>query len=193
MNRNNFRFVLEEILKAGNLPRKLLPEGFHNLLPPDQVSLHLHFHLSRSRWELFGHLRWLHNQFLPFFSVPHCPLGLGELQACPFPDLIFPPLPLFVFSSPFHHALQDVFCQTWWTGDMSILLLFVSLTMVWRSPCGLIACWIFAQTSLLVSFKQIFAWFDCSCFHSSTRKVQHYLFWRFCVQSAFLFCSIVLL
>nr|KAG5688492.1 hypothetical protein BaRGS_007136 [Batillaria attramentaria] len=37
MNRNNYRFVLEEILKAGNLRRKQLPEGFHNLLPPDQV------------------------------------------------------------------------------------------------------------------------------------------------------------
>ncbi|KAK7469555.1 hypothetical protein BaRGS_00036403 [Batillaria attramentaria] len=39
MNRNNYRFVLEEILKAGNLRRKQLPEGFHNLLPPDQVTI----------------------------------------------------------------------------------------------------------------------------------------------------------
>ena len=23
------------------------------------------------------------------FSVLHCPLGLGELQACPFPDVVF--------------------------------------------------------------------------------------------------------
>ena len=29
-----------------------------------------------------------------FFPVPHCPLGLGELQARPFPDVVFPPLPL---------------------------------------------------------------------------------------------------
>ena len=31
------------------------------------------------------------------FPVFHCPLGLAELQACPFPDVVFPPLPL---SSP---------------------------------------------------------------------------------------------
>ena len=32
------------------------------------------------------HHRWFHNQFPPSFSVRHCPLGLGELQACPFLD-----------------------------------------------------------------------------------------------------------
>jgi hypothetical protein len=37
MNRNNYRYILEEILKAGNLQRSKLPDGFHNLLPPDQV------------------------------------------------------------------------------------------------------------------------------------------------------------
>ena len=30
--------------------------------------------------------------FLHFFPVLHCPLGLGELQACPFPDVVFPPV-----------------------------------------------------------------------------------------------------
>ena len=33
------------------------------------------------------------------FPVLHCPPGLGELQACPFPDVVFPPLPLFAVSS----------------------------------------------------------------------------------------------
>ena len=48
-----------------------------------------------------------------FFPVLHCPLGLGELQACPFPDVVFPALPLSVLSSsPFHCALQDGFGQT---------------------------------------------------------------------------------
>ncbi|WP_419631123.1 hypothetical protein, partial [Thiolapillus sp.] len=48
------------------------------------------------------------------FPVLHCPLGLGELQACPFPDIVFPPLPLSALSSsPFHCALQDGFGQTW--------------------------------------------------------------------------------
>ena len=46
-----------------------------------------------------GNHRWFHNQFPPFFSLLHCPLGLGELQACPFPDVVFPPLPLSALSS----------------------------------------------------------------------------------------------
>ena len=29
---------------------------------------------------LLGHHRWFHNQFRSFFSVLHCPLGLGQLQ-----------------------------------------------------------------------------------------------------------------
>ncbi|WP_419612661.1 hypothetical protein, partial [Thiolapillus sp.] len=52
-------------------------------------------------------------QFSPFFSVLRCPLGLAELQACPFPDVVFPPFPLSALSSsPFHCALQDGFGQT---------------------------------------------------------------------------------
>ena len=47
------------------------------------------------------------------FPVRHCPLGLAELQACPFPYVVFPPLPLSALSSsPFHCALQDGFSQT---------------------------------------------------------------------------------
>ena len=47
------------------------------------------------------------------FRVIHCPLGLGELQACPFPDVVFLPLPLSTLSSsPFHRALKDGFGQT---------------------------------------------------------------------------------
>ena len=50
-----------------------------------------------------GHRRWLHNQFPPFFYVFHCSLGLGKLQACPFPNVVFPPLlPSASSSSPFH-------------------------------------------------------------------------------------------
>ena len=62
------------------------------------------------------------------FPVLHCPLGLGELQACPFPDVVYPPLPLSALSSPpFHCALQDGFGQAWWTWDMTIPLQFASL------------------------------------------------------------------
>ena len=47
------------------------------------------------------------------FPVLHCPLGLAELQACPFPVVVFAPLPLSASSSsPFHCALQDGFGQT---------------------------------------------------------------------------------
>ena len=54
-----------------------------------------------------------HNQSRPFFPVLRCPLGLGELQAYPFPDVVFPPLLLSaVSSSPFHCTLQDGFCRT---------------------------------------------------------------------------------
>ena len=38
--------------------------------------------------------------FFPFPPVLHCPLGPAELQACPFPDVVFPPLPLSALSSP---------------------------------------------------------------------------------------------
>ena len=49
----------------------------------------------------------------PFFLVFHCPLGLGELQACLFPDVVFPPLSLSALpSSPCYYALQDGFGQT---------------------------------------------------------------------------------
>ena len=52
----------------------------------------------------------------------------NKQQACPFPDVVFPPLPLpALSSSPFHCALQDVFGQTWWMEDMTIPLQFVSL------------------------------------------------------------------
>ena len=67
----------------------------------------------------------------PAFSIFSCsplPSGLAGLQACPFPDVVFPPLSLSALSSsPFHCALQDGFGQTWWTGDMTILLQFASL------------------------------------------------------------------
>ena len=59
----------------------------------------------------------------PVSSIVLCyplPLGLGELQACPFSDVVFPLLLSALSSSPFHCAFQGCFGQTWWTGDMSI-------------------------------------------------------------------------
>ena len=52
-------------------------------------------------------------QFSSFFPVLHYPLGPAELQACPFPDVVFLNLPLSALSPfPFHCALQNNFGQT---------------------------------------------------------------------------------
>ena len=52
----------------------------------------------------------------PVFSIFPCsplPSGTCRTQACPFPDVVFPPLPLSALSSsPFHCALHDDFGQT---------------------------------------------------------------------------------
>ena len=70
-------------------------------------------HLSLNREGRWWHRKWFHNQFPPFFSVLHYPPGLGEIQACPFPDVVFPSLLLSALSSsPFHCALQGGFGQT---------------------------------------------------------------------------------
>ena len=51
--------------------------------------------------------------FLHFFPLLYCPLGPAELQACPFPNVVFLPLSLSALSSsPFYRALQDDFGQT---------------------------------------------------------------------------------
>ena len=100
-----------------------------------------------------GHHRWLHNQFPPFSSVLLCPLGPGELQACPFPDVIFPPLFLSALSSsPFHCALQDGFGQTWWTATWPYHCSLRLFMIVRRSSYGPIAYWILACTSSLVTW-----------------------------------------
>ena len=73
-----------------------------------------HHHLSLNREGRWGITDDFTTSFLHlFFSILHCPLGLGEPQACPFPDVVFPPLPLSALSSsPFHCALHDGFGQT---------------------------------------------------------------------------------
>ena len=82
---------------------------------------------------VIGALRWLYYQFSPIFPVLRCPRWLAELSACPFSDIIFPPLPLSALSSTnFHCALQNGFSQTWWTGNIIIL------PYTWRSLYGLI-------------------------------------------------------
>ena len=93
-----------------------------------QTFFYYHLHLSLNCGDRWGTKVDFTTSFLPFFPVHHCPLGLDELHACPFPDVVFLSLFLSALSSfRFHCALQDGFSQTWWTGDMTILLQFVSL------------------------------------------------------------------
>ena len=91
---------------------------------------HHHHHLFLNREGRWGTTDDFTTSFLHFCL---------ELQAYPFPDVVFPP-PLLsaLSSSPFLCALQDGFGQTWWTGDMSIPMQFVSL-----------------------SDLQVFVWLDC--------------------------------
>ena len=78
---------------------------------------HHHHHHHRRHLSLHREGRWgitddFATTFL-YFSVLHCPVGLDELRARPFPDVVFPPLPLSALSSsPFPCALQDGFGQT---------------------------------------------------------------------------------
>ena len=74
---------------------------------------HHHHHQSFNREGRWGTTDDFATSFSIFSPVLHCPLRLGELQACPLPDVVFPPLPLSALSSsPFHCALQDGFGQT---------------------------------------------------------------------------------
>ena len=112
-----------------------------------------YYHLSLNREGHWG-TTWFRKQFTPFSPVHHCPLWLCELQACPFPYVVFPPLPLSALSSfPFHCALQDGFGQTdeWetWPYHCSLRL----FTIVRKSSSGSIACWIWAWTSSLVTWS----------------------------------------
>ena len=67
-------------------------------------------HLSLNREGRWGTTGDFATSFFHLFPALHCPLGLGELQTCPFPDVVFPILLLSALSSsPFHCALQDGF------------------------------------------------------------------------------------
>ena len=70
--------------------------------PPPSLSL-IHHPLTGRGEGCSGTTDDFTASFLSVISVLHCPLGLGELQACPFPDVVFPllflsarPLPLLL-------------------------------------------------------------------------------------------------
>ena len=82
--------------------------------------------------------------FLHFCLFFHCPLELGELQACPFPDFIFPPLPLSALSSsPFRCALHRWFWPDLMDGRHDHITAVVCVSLPWsgglhvvRLPAG---------------------------------------------------------
>ena len=83
------------------------------------------------------------------FSVLHCPLGPAEFQACPFPYVVFPPLPLSALTFfPLSQCLAGWFRLDPMSGrhdhNHCSLCLF---TIVRRSSSGPVACWILARTS----------------------------------------------
>ena len=61
------------------------------------TDLLLYLHLSLNRRSRWGTTDDLTTSFLNFL----CPLELGKLQACPFHDVVFPPLPLSCLLPPF--------------------------------------------------------------------------------------------
>ena len=136
-------------------------------------------HLSLNREGRWGTTNDFATSFLHFFPVLHCPLGLGELLACPFPDVVFPLLPLSALSSsPFHCALLDGFGQTWRTGHMTIPLQFASLydgqeVFLW---CD---CLLDLGTDLLVG-NMIFVWDAASALVKSNSELHHFRSGRGC-------------
>ena len=92
--------------------------------------------------------------FLHFFSVLHYPLGLGEIQACPFPDVVFPPLfQPALSSSPLTVPCKMVFARPDERETCPYHFSLPLFTMVRRSSCSLIARWILARTSSLVTWS----------------------------------------
>ena len=74
------------------------------------------------------------NQFPPFYPVLHCPMGYAELQACPFLDVVSPPLfvvvvvVVVVVCLVFFHLSPGLVSWFWSrTEDMSITLQSASL------------------------------------------------------------------
>ena len=96
--------IFETILPRGSMSKNSTPERPYTANPNQDhhVSpiswLHLAFHGSTGDGDGVPHLslnregRWgttdnFTTSFFQFFSVLHCPLGLGDLQAFPFPVL----------------------------------------------------------------------------------------------------------
>ena len=92
------------------------------------------------------------------FAVLHCPMGHGELQACRFPDVVFPPL----FLSAFVFFLFSLCLARWFWPDLMngrhvhTTSVCISLRKVRGSSCGPLACWILERPSSLVTWFCIY-------------------------------------
>ena len=70
-------------------------------------------HLSLNREDRWGTTDDFATSVLHFSLFSTALWDLANSEACPFHDVVFPPLPLSALSSsPFHCALQDGFGQT---------------------------------------------------------------------------------
>ena len=86
------------------------------------------------------HHRWLHNQFPPLFSVLNCPLGLGEFQACPFPDVVFPLLTMKI-NIMFPTWQHKFFCFKVILNTDPTLTHNAGDRYHWGDVCDLWECW----------------------------------------------------
>ena len=115
---------------------------------------HHHHHQSLKTAKVVEAPQMILQPVFSIFPVLHCPLGLAELKACPFPNVVFPPLPLSALSSspftvPYKMILARPEERETWPYHPSLRL----FTIVRRFSCGLIACWILAWTSSLVTLS----------------------------------------
>ena len=103
-------FITKPCLNPINLCRRLIDSlishDWRVTLPPAALLLHLHFTYPLTAG-VCGAPQVISQPVSFIFLFLQCPLGLGELQASPFPDVVF--LPLFFclpcFLPPFHCAL----------------------------------------------------------------------------------------
>ena len=120
------------------------------LTSPHLTSPHLSLN-SEGRW---GSTNYFTTSFLHFFLFSTALWDLVNSRPVHSLMLSSHLLLCLLSSSPFHCAWQDRTGQTWWKGETYPHHCSLSLfTMVRRSSCGLIACWILARTSSLVTWS----------------------------------------
>ena len=110
-------------------------------------------HLSLNRESRWGTTDYFATSFL-HFSVLRCPLGLGELQACLVPDVVFHFFFFFLtcLLPPFTVPCKAVLARPDERGTCPCHCSLRPFTIA-RSSCGPIACWILARTSSLVKWS----------------------------------------